>query len=289
MPNRRAFTLVELLVVVAIIAVMAAILFPVLTQAKLQATHISWSEHGRQVGLGTQLYLGDYDDMMPLARHNFDRSAGASNDKTWVQAILPYTRNFDMFFCPVDGTRTPRRFPFDPDLAPGDPINRYYLDSQRVNFGYNFTYLAPVTRNATRWVNTPRAVNQVDNPSETILFGDSAWEVNQGRASGGGNFLIIPPCRYEQTASGSILDTFELNSLPKDEILGNGSDWQSSGDAWRGDAGGLYPWFERTITVINVDGRVDRIPLRRITAGCDVRPGWEGYIVNRPLYIWDLR
>jgi prepilin-type N-terminal cleavage/methylation domain-containing protein/prepilin-type processing-associated H-X9-DG protein len=56
------FTLIELLVVIAIIATLAAILFPVFAQAKNAARGAVCISNMRQIGLGSLLYIGDYDD-----------------------------------------------------------------------------------------------------------------------------------------------------------------------------------------------------------------------------------
>jgi prepilin-type N-terminal cleavage/methylation domain-containing protein/prepilin-type processing-associated H-X9-DG protein len=60
--HRRAFTLIELLVVIAIIAILAAILFPVFAQAKAAAKKTVCLSNMKQLGLATQMYLGDNND-----------------------------------------------------------------------------------------------------------------------------------------------------------------------------------------------------------------------------------
>lgn len=65
---RKAFTLVEILVVVAILAVLAAILLPVLAQGKESAKRAACLSNLRQIGAACALYMADADERFPDRR-----------------------------------------------------------------------------------------------------------------------------------------------------------------------------------------------------------------------------
>src|SRR5438067_13389718 len=60
-----AFTLIELLVVIGIIAILAAILFPVFARARESARRSTCLSNLKQIGTSTLMYLQDYDDTYP--------------------------------------------------------------------------------------------------------------------------------------------------------------------------------------------------------------------------------
>ena len=64
--RRRAFTLIELLIVIAIIAILAAILFPVFAAARENARATTCANNLKQLGLAFTQYAQDYDETYPI-------------------------------------------------------------------------------------------------------------------------------------------------------------------------------------------------------------------------------
>lgn len=101
--RKRGFTLIELLVVISIIAVLAAILFPVFAQAKESAKNTADLSGARQVGLANKLYLADHDDTMPIFyAYNSQPPAGQPGHKGVEVLLFPYLKNREVFRSALD-------------------------------------------------------------------------------------------------------------------------------------------------------------------------------------------
>ena len=82
---RRAFTLIELLVVITIIAILAAILFPVFAQAKEAAKKTTCLSNLKNIGTAMVLYQSDYDDYFPNTN-----VTGLWTGRRFRKPIMPY-------------------------------------------------------------------------------------------------------------------------------------------------------------------------------------------------------
>ena len=86
MCHRKAFTLVELLVTIAIIGILIAILMPAVQAARGTARRIQCANQLHQIGLAFHQFFDINKGLIPRSSH----SALAHNQKPWGYAILPY-------------------------------------------------------------------------------------------------------------------------------------------------------------------------------------------------------
>ncbi|MBD3173881.1 MAG: DUF1559 domain-containing protein [Armatimonadia bacterium] len=96
MRSSRGWSLVEILVVIAIIAVLAAILFPVFARAREKARQTSCLSNLKQLATAATLYSDDYDGY-----HTRGQFAPFTGVHTWLDAIEPYLKNEQVAICPT--------------------------------------------------------------------------------------------------------------------------------------------------------------------------------------------
>ena len=185
--KRRAFTLIELLFVVAIIAILAAMLLPALAKAKASARRAQCTSNLRQLGLATQLYWGDNDGKCfnylcaqtnggqsywfgwigpgPEGQRPFDLSVGK---------LFPYLNGSNVRLCPA----------LDSTLA------HLKLKATNVVFSYGYNnYLS------SGHSQPPINCNRIEQPTETALFADAA-QVNDFQAPASHNNPMLEEWYY---------------------------------------------------------------------------------------------
>jgi prepilin-type N-terminal cleavage/methylation domain-containing protein len=96
----RGFTLLELLVTVAVIAILAGLLLPALGRAKRQSQALGCLNNVRQLGLSYTLYVGDQG--MPEWSEALGPSGVVRDWRDWFEWLGPYySRNPRIILCPT--------------------------------------------------------------------------------------------------------------------------------------------------------------------------------------------
>ncbi len=178
---RQAFTLVELLVVISIIALLMGLLLPALARVKRQAQSTVCKNNLRQMGLATMLYVEDNEDRLPYA-WGVSHNANTNNFQT---LLIPYvlkdkfnadqnTRDSDfaknVFRCPTrlkeNHFRNNVEYP-----GTGNPWKISYGMNQYTSLNF------PVPGGGFPSADTAKHFT-VPNPAATLLIADLSYELN---------------------------------------------------------------------------------------------------------------
>ena len=111
--RKNAFTLIEMLVVVTIILLLGAILFPVFTLAREDGRRAACQSDAKQIGFALVQYCQDYDAHTPpqppppgsptstcTAAVDFADPTAPGWFTNWIYELNPYARNWQIFVCP---------------------------------------------------------------------------------------------------------------------------------------------------------------------------------------------
>lgn len=102
----RGLTLIEVLVVIAVIALLAALLFPVFAAAREKARQTRCASNLRQIGQALRMYAQDYDDTWTACV--YQRRRGEVIQAWWYDAIQPYVKSRGVLYCGSDPERDER-------------------------------------------------------------------------------------------------------------------------------------------------------------------------------------
>ncbi len=166
--RERGFTLIEVLVVVAIISILVSILLPALGQARIVSRTTKCLSNQRQIGTALTMYMGDYKEWVPReGTYNPMNPPIARARVPWPVALRPY----------LDERASP-----NVDLEDDFVVAPYYNDPARppddhkihyVNNGMRFVSPGiPDTRGAgnTLYRRGPTPLSRHQRPADTIYL-----------------------------------------------------------------------------------------------------------------------
>jgi prepilin-type N-terminal cleavage/methylation domain-containing protein len=171
---RRAFTLVELLIVAALIAILAALIQPSIHGAIRHARRVKCMNNLKQMVHAFKCYINESRGVFPAHKQ---RGSGMSADGKepdfWATDIYKYSPGHDVFFCPSI---------LDTQYIAGTPWE-WNFGPHRLGYGYNAYFLGLYSHNENidltpslqGWMSTKRwlRLSEVKTPSMNILVADT--------------------------------------------------------------------------------------------------------------------
>lgn len=214
----HAFTIVELLVVVSIIAVLIAVLLPALGRAREVATNVACMNHLKQLGLTATYYASDNRDYLPIA---YDITLPAPTLSVyWYQKLGAVLGAKPAPYMLGDGKGPERIFvcPAVPDRGRAGIYNTLdHTGGLGIGYGWNFEYLATSTPYA------PVRIGDVPAAGETIMMGDTG-DISNPYVIGTPS-VYSPDFRHQQRSNFVMVDG-SVQPLAASKVVGSYYYWK---------------------------------------------------------------
>lgn len=171
--NRAGFTLVELLVTIAIIAVLAAILLPTLSRSKMAARRAQCASNLRQLALATRMYWDENNDAC------FPYVTGMTNGGVlywfgWIQDGAEGQRAFDI----TQSALFPHLRAKGAEQCPSLDTLFSQFKAKAIGAAYGYGYNLHLSSMPGQ---SPVKISAIRNPGQLALFADAA-QVNTWQA-----------------------------------------------------------------------------------------------------------
>ncbi len=95
---RKNFSLVELIVVIAVIAILAGLIYPAFMKARDRSRMAACASNLKQIGIALNSYTSDYKDYLPVC----ERLGSVYGLPALKTVLSPYLQNTNVFKCPGD-------------------------------------------------------------------------------------------------------------------------------------------------------------------------------------------
>jgi prepilin-type N-terminal cleavage/methylation domain-containing protein len=199
--DRRAFTLVELLVVVAIIAILVALLMPALADAKRHAMDVRCLAQERGIGMAEQLYVTDNTDSEAPSVWNPYQGNG-TNEQDLEQLMTPYCINSTSTASgQVDVSSTKKIFQCPSVIYPS-PVQQY-PNTYGCNTDIHVLQVSP-----TNNVPVLRRQTQILRPQELVCVADSSLQSGAETCTGTLYYTYLTWDNPQAFPPNGLYDTF---------------------------------------------------------------------------------